>query len=93
MAGYDVAMRVVSPAMSALLVRLWPFFKTRAQIAADPHATSGRMELIGIFAISILRTWQVRPGPNRVSAKGARSRYAVYTHSLLAPRSLAHAPV
>ena len=44
--------------MGDLIERLWPFFKSRKEIATDPYATSGRAELIGIFLVSILRTWQ-----------------------------------
>ena len=46
-------------AMQKLFHRLWPFGKSASDTANDPTATAGRLELIAIFAVSVMRTWHV----------------------------------
>ena len=44
-------------AMSKLAWQLFPFGKSKKQIAADPTAGVGKLEILAILAVSVLRTW------------------------------------
>lgn len=45
--------------MSYLFKKLWPFGKSSKQLRADPSASAGRIELVAIMGMSVLRTWHV----------------------------------
>ena len=44
-------------AMSKLAWQLFPFGKSKKQVAADPTAGVGKLEILAILAVSVLRTW------------------------------------
>ncbi|GBG25510.1 ABC transporter ATP-binding protein [Hondaea fermentalgiana] len=43
--------------MAQIFWRLWPFGHSAKALKKDPDAKSGQLELIAIFAMSVLRTW------------------------------------
>ena len=43
--------------MTQIFWLLWPFNKSKKDLANDPDATAGQLELVAIFTISVLRTW------------------------------------
>eukprot|EP00512_Aurantiochytrium_limacinum_P013995 CAMPEP_0171572062 /NCGR_PEP_ID=MMETSP0961-20121227/3878_1 /TAXON_ID=87120 /ORGANISM="Aurantiochytrium limacinum, Strain ATCCMYA-1381" /LENGTH=1321 /DNA_ID=CAMNT_0012126795 /DNA_START=328 /DNA_END=4290 /DNA_ORIENTATION=+ len=43
--------------MTEIFWRLWPFGHSSKDLKKDPDAKSGQLELVAIFAMSVLRTW------------------------------------
>jgi len=43
--------------MAQIIKLLWPFGKSKKQLSTDPDGKAGQLELLAIFAVSVLRTW------------------------------------